>query len=144
MYLVLNCMPMLWVYNWKCRQKIPCPRIFMLFRYTRHKYIELTCVNFKWIISAYMPLISAFMKWSRSITVHLKPEVTKAKYYSKPWNPFPIIAYVCISHVHTHRRMHMFTKCTLLFTFNINEAFKKRFVPSIDKPERKKKPRWWW
>lgn len=35
--------------------------------------------------------------------------------------------------------MHMFTKCTLLFTFNINEAFKKRFVPSIDKPERKKK-----
>lgn len=47
MYLVLNCMPVLCTYNWKCTQKMLCPRKFKLFRYTRYNYIDHTCVNIK-------------------------------------------------------------------------------------------------
>lgn len=47
MYLVLNCMPVLCTYNWKCTQKMLCPRKLKLFRYTRYNYIDHTCVNIK-------------------------------------------------------------------------------------------------
>lgn len=132
MYIFLNCMPVLRVYNWKCRQKVLCTRKFMLARCIRYDFIEHSCENIKWMnrTGIHVLSLSAFMKWSRYTTVHLRLVPSKSNWYSKPWNPLPFFGlYEYFSCQYTHTYIYQ------AYT-GIYISFRKQFVPSLDKPEK--------
>lgn len=126
-YIIPNCMPVLWVCNWKYKKSVLCTK-------------KLCCSDIPGIITSNIPmkalniftifgfrsLISAFMKWSRCIIVHSRPMATKCKCYLNVWNPFPLYDlyefFWCL-----YTEMNLFTKCTLIFQFIKNINFKKPF-----------------
>lgn len=76
-----------------------------------------------------MPLISAFMKWSRCITVHLRPRQLKPSAIQNHEIHFLCPMWVSLMSIHTDSYKYLPNVHWYLSIFK-NKAFIKHFVPS--------------